>query len=431
MPPADGAAAPTGPGRALARIADRCLPGVIALLLVSLLTSITAAGVLTALAIAAALLRLLDPELRGAAPAPLALPLAVFAAVTLLSALLAPEPGHAFVHSKHLLSMPLFLAAVHAFRTPAQVTRAFAWLFAAAAVVAGYALVQTWACSTTRELAPAVGWALKVDLERCRQLVPFRAKAFHSIYMTLGGVLVVVLALLLALLPAPGRRRAALAAVGALALPVLGLTYARNAWVGLAAAVLTLLGLTRRVTLAVPLAAAALLAVAVPSPLQTRLASMVDPADATARERLYMWDAGVRMLADAPLLGQGPGGVKRRYVEFRHPDAAKPRTGHLHNNVAQIAAERGLLGLAAWLWIWVAFFRRALRIHGLLAPTRGDGPALVAGSIAAVTGFLVAGLFEYNFGDAEVIDLVWIVMAVPFVCAAHGRAHAGATARAG
>jgi len=40
---------------------------------------------------------------------------------------------------------------------------------------------------------------------------------------------------------------------------------------------------------------------------------------------------------------------------------------------------------------------------------------LVAGSVAAVAGFLVAGLFEYNFGDSEVIGLTWVVMALPFV----------------
>ena len=44
----------------------------------------------------------------------------------------------------------------------------------------------------------------------------------------------------------------------------------------------------------------------------------------------------------------------------------------------------------------------------------------MAGSIAAVAAFLVAGCFEYNFGDSEVIDLLWIVMAFPFACAGEG-----------
>jgi hypothetical protein len=32
-------------------------------------------------------------------------------------------------------------------------------------------------------------------------------------------------------------------------------------------------------------------------------------------------------------------------------------------------------------------------------------------------GFLVAGLFEYSFGDSEVIGLVWVVAAFPFALA--------------
>jgi hypothetical protein len=41
--------------------------------------------------------------------------------------------------------------------------------------------------------------------------------------------------------------------------------------------------------------------------------------------------------------------------------------------------------------------------------------ALVAGSLAAITGFLVAGLTEYSFGDSEVVMVAWTIMAVPFV----------------
>ena len=48
----------------------------------------------------------------------------------------------------------------------------------------------------------------------------------------------------------------------------------------------------------------------------------------------------------------------------------------------------------------------------------------MAGSLAAVAGFLVAGLFEYNFGDSEVIGLLWVVMAFPFVVDPQTRAAA-------
>jgi len=43
-----------------------------------------------------------------------------------------------------------------------------------------------------------------------------------------------------------------------------------------------------------------------------------------------------------------------------------------------------------------------------------DEPAALARGRAAVTGFLVAGLAEYNFGDAEVVMVLWAIMALPF-----------------
>jgi len=76
----------------------------------------------------------------------------------------------------------------------------------------------------------------------------FRAKGFFSIYMTLGGSLLIALSLLLAIL-ALGRRTARLLIPTALAFTVLGLTYVRNAWLGLAVAIVLLTALTRRARL--------------------------------------------------------------------------------------------------------------------------------------------------------------------------------------
>ena len=42
--------------------------------------------------------------------------------------------------------------------------------------------------------------------------------------------------------------------------------------------------------------------------------------------------------------------------------------------------------------------------------------------IAAVAAFLTAGLFEYNFGDSEVVMMVYFLMALPFVSATEGGA---------
>jgi hypothetical protein len=40
--------------------------------------------------------------------------------------------------------------------------------------------------------------------------------------------------------------------------------------------------------------------------------------------------------------------------------------------------------------------------------------ALVTGAMAAIAGFLVAGLFEHNFGDSEVLLAATFVMGLVF-----------------
>jgi len=102
------------------------------------------------------------------------------------------------------------------------------------------------------------------------------------------------------------------------------------------------------------------------------------------------------------------------------PDALQQRRGHLHNTPLQILVERGVIGLGAWLAIFVVFFTRAGTILRHLAATAQRERALVTGCIAALVGFLVGGLTEYNFGDSEVVMIAYVVMAVPFVVGRDG-----------
>ncbi|MBI1893174.1 MAG: hypothetical protein HYS14_03560 [Candidatus Rokubacteria bacterium] len=116
-----------------------------------------------------------------------------------------------------------------------------------------------------------------------------------------------------------------------------------------------------------------------------------------------------------PVTGIGPGMLSQILPRFAHPESRHPRSSHVHNTPLQIAVERGVLGLGAWLWIWIAFFGHALKLWRRLPPGAMRERRLVAGSLAAVAGFLVAGLFEYNFGDSEVVMLIYAAMAMPFI----------------
>jgi O-antigen ligase len=402
----------------LARVAERCLPALLTLLLIALLTSITAVGVLIALLTLAALAHLADPAVRARYRFPLILPIAAFALVSLCSALVSDHRPGSLLALRHLYLVVPFFVAVNEFRSADQLRRALWWFGATLVVVSVYAMLQTLVCTTALDVPAWVARALKLKFPACRQasVEPFRAKGFFSIYMTLGGSLVVALSLLLAAVMLGTRGRRPLVQ-GAFGLAALALTYVRNAWLGLGAALGLLVLLSRRWVALIACGVAVTLALAIPSPLQGKILSMFDPASPSASERFYFWQAGGRMVRDAPLLGLGPGAVKVVYPAYKDPAARREGTSHLHSNPIQLAAERGLLGLLAWCAIWGTFLVKAARIYASLSPARADDRALVAGSLAAVLGFLVAGLFEYSFGDSEVIGLVWLVAAFPFVVA--------------
>ena len=342
---------------------------------------------------------------------PLFAPLAAFAIWSVLAALLSPAP----VDSLRIMRMLLPLATlwiVLGVLDDASAARRFAagllWAVAAVAVVA---IVQVVTCTPERyDANPALPPVVRMVLGKCR-----RAHAFFSIYMTLAGVLTVVLTAELAPLFVAGRRRAGAAAAWLTGALALALTLVRGAWLGLAAGVLvSLAGVRRRVLAAACVVTLAAAVLALPS-VRERAETFGDAADATARERLAMIDGGLAMLRQRPIIGVGPGQVKQLYPIYAPPEALRRHTSHLHNTPLQIAVERGLVGLALWLWIFVAFFVRAARVLRRVPAQAAADRALVVGALAAVTAFLVAGLFEYNFGDTEVLLAILSVMALPFV----------------
>jgi len=156
----------------------------------------------------------------------------------------------------------------------------------------------------------------------------------------------------------------------------------------------------------------------VPQAVKTRALSILDRRGITVQERLSMWSSGLHIIHDHPWTGVGMGAMVRVYKRYREPDSPVDptrRIGHLHNNVIQVAAERGLLGLACWLWIWLAYGYYAWRIYRRLGPEHTGAKALVLGSLASVVAFHVEGLFEHTFGASVVITLLYFLMALPFV----------------
>ena len=150
----------------------------------SVTLSETALAVLTALW----LWRLRDPAVRREQPWSLGLLIAAFALATLVSALASGFPGPSLLASKGLFTAFAFFVTADVLRGIDRIER-FLSLFAILGAVLGLvALVQVLTCPTP---APTL-WPLGWFYARCG-----RARGPFSIYMTLGGVLTLMLLILL------------------------------------------------------------------------------------------------------------------------------------------------------------------------------------------------------------------------------------------
>jgi len=351
-----------------------------------------------------------DPERRARARWPLWPPIVAFAAVSLVSALASRQPEAVVGAGKGLLLVAALYVTANLLEGAGEGHWFLSGLLVAAALAAVVAIAQTTLCPGSAPDYGSPAWLY----HKC-----YRGRGFFSIYMTLAGVLTLVL-----LATLPRFLLVSDAFVWSLGPWLLGLgglvaTYTRGAWLGFAAGVVVFLPMMRkgRWLLLGGLLAVALAVLAGPPHLRQRVLSVGDPDDPTVRERLYMWRSGLSMWREQPLLGIGPGGVKRGYAAYALPEAVKKRTGHLHNTPLQILVERGVVGLATWLWIWGAFYARAIATLRSLPESARRERSLVVGSLLAITGFLIAGLSEYNFGDSEVVMLAWAVVALPFLVA--------------
>ncbi len=100
--------------------------------------------------------------------------------------------------------------------------------------------------------------------------------------------------------------------------------------------------------------------------------------DMSVTTRLLMWRDSIPMIVDRPLFGYGPDNFAEPFKRYESEDLRSffpegQTTDKAHNELFQVAATTGLLGLAAYLWIFVSYFRKSYKSGGwpLLALSGG------------------------------------------------------------
>jgi len=311
-------------------------------------------------------------------------PLAVYAALTLVSAAFSPHPQTSFIDCKQLVLF-LLVPVTYRLMNESRAHTLVSVVMSLGAVSAVFGIIQY--------------GILHYDT------LGQRPQGTLSHYMTYSGLLMLVIGIALARILFSRRERAWAVLIMPALLVAISLTQTRNAWMGVLAAVALLLSLKDFRLLAVlPLVAAIFFGIA-----PTRFMSIFDRNNPTSRDRVAMVEEGGHMILDHPLVGVGPNMVQQRYADYRVSTAVEKVNPHLHNVPVQIAAERGLPALAAWI-IFVAMLFVDLG-RGLRIPSERFFAAV---GLASVVAMLAAGLFEYNFGDSEFLMTLLILVTLPF-----------------
>jgi putative inorganic carbon (HCO3(-)) transporter len=274
------------------------------------------------------------------------------------------------------------------------------------------------AVSAVSAIAGLVQFALNPD----RSLLD-RIKGFMSIWMTYSGLLMLVLVALIAYLVCLGWRKHLWGIPLFVALTAaLYLSQTRSAWLGATLGIAAILVLKRPRAILGLAALLLVLYLVSPASFQNRLRGGWNPNDPNTRNRIELFGTTLRLIRDHPWLGVGQR-VSLEAPKYRgsqeFPDWMYL---HMHNNFLQITAERGIPGLILWLSFMLQLGWHAFRVFLVSRSPANTDPGdsreaasfVAAAAIGGWVALLAAGMFEYNFGDSEILTLFLFMMSAPF-----------------
>lgn len=189
------------------------------------------------------------------------------------------------------------------------------------------------------------------------------------------------------------------------------LTLSRGAFFGLAFGVGAIIWLNGgRTRWLAPLPALVTLALLLAGVTGYEFTLSATPTGWSSVDRLYIWHAALRMLADYPLTGPGAGTFPLRIAAYTWPMEAR-EIPHAHNFVLQTYLDSGLLGLIGMAVLALAALQAVVRLLAL--PLQRPLRLAVLGSAGALVGTLAHGSVDaYFWGDARTFFVIGIPFAV-------------------
>jgi O-antigen ligase len=333
---------------------------------------------------------------------PITSPLLLFMLSTFVAYVLSPEPQIGSPPLRKFVLFVIILLVVNKF-SESRVIQTYHALFIAGSVAAGFSICQY--------------------LFLSRGSIGDRLTGFMGHWMTLSGEMMLVLITLAAYLVflSPVRKRLWFLAFCVVGI-ALALTLTRSVWMATLAGLAVILWLRHPhwKTFALTALACALLFLGAPQFLRDRARSIFDMQHPSNYARSAIWRAGWRMVKAHPWIGVGPQRVFKVFYDYHPNSDDRTRDGffpvHMHNNALQFAAERGLPCALAWLWLMLKMAWDHWKGFRQAKPGSETQVIRAIGLVSILVLFL-AGLFEFNFGDSEVLMIFLFLTSAPYAVA--------------
>ena len=251
-----------------------------------------------------------------------------------------------------------------------------------------------------------------------------RATGFYNHWTTYAETLQLIGSLTLALFVAlpRWRNRAGLL----LGLAVLGigaallLSVTRASWLSfiLSATLIAALSLSRRALIVIGLALVPLILGGLFLLQQKRQVGFFDKKDDSIAWRGKIWREGFQLLTSNPrhlIFGIGMDSIKAHWREWGLFEGGKLPMGHMHSDYLQIALERGVPTLIAWLILLGTYAWMLWRARSRLPQEDWIERGIVLGALGGLLGFMTSGVVHYNWGDSEVVMIFYLIMGLSLV----------------
>ena len=251
-----------------------------------------------------------------------------------------------------------------------------------------------------------------------------RAIGFFNHWTTYSESLQLLGSLAFGLFVALPRKRSKWSLILLLVLVAIGgalmLTVVRASWLSflISAALIAVIGLRWRTLLVIGACALPLVIAGSFILHQKRGVGFFDSHDDSIRWRQTVQREGFNLLVSSPrhlVVGVGMDSIKAHWRAWGLFDNGRLPMGHMHSDYLQIALERGVPALLAWLVLMALYARMLWRLQRQVSKENWIERGVALGALGGLVGFMISGVVHYNWGDSEVVMIFYLIMGLSLV----------------